>query len=222
MPFAASWQPPDEINAIRGENIRCENIRFWRYDMKKRSTIIVGAVVVVVLLATAAFVGGKLLSGGKLQFGPGGGILSIGGNNNGHVTTNFSPKIKPAVELPQTPPAANGIFDHRQDNSIFVGTGSVQVQVQAGPNGSVGSSSHSGPTIEVVVTTRTRVFRDTTMDQYNGKTLPNGSPTLQQTVETGTLDELGQGSLVTAWGQKTGDRIIADVLVYTLPDFISK
>jgi hypothetical protein len=189
--------------------------------MKKRTMIIGGAIILVVLLA-AAFVGGKLLNGGKLQLGPGGGLVLSGGNNGGHVTTNFSPKIKPAAELPHTPPDANGVFDHRQDNSIFVGTGSVQVQVQAGPNGSVGSSTHSGPTVEVVVTTRTLVYRDTTMDQFIDKALPNGSPTIQQTLTAGTLDELGQGSLVTAWGKQTGDRIIADVLVYTLPDFTTK
>ena len=189
--------------------------------MKKRNLIISGVIVLVVLLATAAFVGGKLLNGGKLPFGPGGGLLSFGGNS-GNIRTNFSPKIKPAAELPQTPADANGIFDHRQDNSLFVGTGKVQVQVQAGPNGSVGSSTHDGPTIEVVVTTRTVVYRDTTMDQFNGQSLPNGSPTIQQVLEPGTLDELGQGSLITVWGRKTGNRLIADVLVYTQPDFVTK
>jgi hypothetical protein len=191
--------------------------------MKKLSLIIGGAIVLVIVLAAAAFVGVKLLTGGNLLSWPGGGTIFLSGNGGNHSgPTDFSPKIKPAAQLPQTPPDANGIFDHRQDNSIFVGTGKVQVQVQPGPNGSVGSSSHDGPTVEVVVTTKTVVYRDTTMDQFNGKALPNGSPTIQQVVELGTLDELGQGSLVTVWGKKTGDRFIADVLVYTLPDFITK
>jgi hypothetical protein len=60
------------------------------------------------------------------------------------------------------------------------------------------------------------------MDQFNGKALLNGSPTIQQVVQPGTLDDLGQDSMITVWGQKTGNRIIADVLVYTLPDFSSK
>ena len=184
--------------------------------MNKRILTIGGAVVLVVLLAAAAFVGGKLLSGAR----PGGGSVFSNGNNGG--STNFSPNIKPAAELPQTSAAAEGIFDHRQDNSLFVGTGNVQVQVQPGLNGSVGASSHSGPTVEVVVTTKTVVYCDTTMDQFNGKALPNGSPTLQQVLEPGTLDELGQGSLITVWGKQTGDRIIADVLVYTKPDFTTK
>jgi hypothetical protein len=192
--------------------------------MKKLSLIIGGAILLVILLAGAAFVGAKLLTGGRLQSGPGGGTVFLSGNGGGHSgPTDFSPKIKPAAQLPQTPPDANGIFDHRQDASIFVGTGKVQVQVQAGPNGSVASSStHDGPTVEVVVTTKTEVYRDTTMDQFNGKALPNGSPTIQQVLQAGSLDELGQDSMITVWGQKTGNRIIADVLVYTLPDFITK
>lgn len=189
--------------------------------MKKRGLIITGSIVLVILLAAAAFVGGKLLNGGKLQLGPGGGLVFLSGKN-GNRSVQFSPNIKPAAELPQTQPDANGIFDHRQDNSIFVGTGKVQVSVQAGPNGSVGSASHDGPTVEVVVTTKTVVYRDATMDQFNGQALPNGSPTLQQVVKPGTLDELGQGSMLTVWGKKTGDRLIADVLVYTLPDFVTK
>ena len=192
--------------------------------MKKLSLIIGGAILLVILLAAAAFVGAKLLTGGSLQSGPGGGTNFISGNGGNHSgPTNFSPKIKPAAQLPLRSPDADGIFDHRQDASIFVGTGKVQVQVQPGPNGSVASSSsHDGPTVEVVVTTKTALYRDTTMDQFNGKALPNGSPTIQQVMQPGTLDELGQGSMITVWGQKTGNRIIADVLVYTLPDFSSK
>lgn len=189
--------------------------------MKKTSLIIGGALVLIVLLVAAAFVGGKLLSGGSFQIGGGGGPISLS-SNNGNRSVQFSPHIKPAAEVPQTQPDASGIFDHRQNNSVFIGTGKVQVQVQPGPNGSVGSASHSGPTVEVVVTTQTMLYRDTTMDQYNDKALPNGSPTIQQVLEPGTLDDLGQGSMLTVWGKKTGDRFIADVLVYTMPDFISK
>ncbi len=78
------------------------------------------------------------------------------------------------------------------------------------------SSSHTGPTVEVVVTPQTTVYRDVTMRQFNDHPA-SGSIKLQQVVEPSSLDEIGQDSFVTAWGKKTGDRIIADVLVYTLP-----
>jgi HlyD family secretion protein len=35
-------------------------------------------------------------------------------------------------------------------------------------------------------------------------------------------DAVGEGSVVTAWGQKTGDRLVADVLVYTAPPVIER
>ncbi len=183
---------------------------------KSKLPYIIGGVVLILLLAGAAFVGGRLLngqglsdlsSGIQVSNGPGGGtqVRSHGGN------------VIPAKELPQTPPDVNGIFDHRQDQSIFVGTGTVQVLAQKDASGKVQvSSSHSGPVIEVVVTTQTIIYKDVTMQQFNGKPLTPGQQ-IQQVVEPGSLDKIGQpGSspIVTVWGRKTGDRYIADVIVY--------
>lgn len=188
--------------------------------MKKRILIIVGIVVLVALLAGAAFVGGRLLTGQGLpgQASPGGlsMVTSQGGGEQ-----RISIQTIPAKELPQTPADARGIFDHRKDNSIFVGTGNVKMMViKNQQSGQVQtSSSHSGPTVEVVVSPQTIVYKDVTMQQYNGGKPPGGSGTIkvQQVVEPGSLDEIGENSDITAWGKKTGDRIIADVLVYTPP-----
>ena len=188
--------------------------------MKKRILIIGGIVVLVVLLAGAAFVGGRLLTGQGLpgQASPGGlsMVTSQGGGEQ-----RISVQTIPAKELPQTPADARGIFDHRKDNSIFVGTGNVKMMVLKNQqSGQVQtSSSHSGPTVEVVVSPQTIVYKDVTMQQYNGGKPPGGSGTIkvQQVVEPGSLDEIGENSDITAWGKKTGDRIIADVLVYTPP-----
>ncbi len=145
-------------------------------------------------------------------------MIGSGGGSSQHVQI----QTIPSKELPQRPADADGIFDHRQDNSIFVGTGEAKIMVQPGPGGSVeAGSSHTGPTVEVVVTPQTIVYRDVTMRQYNGH-LPNGSIKVQQVVEPGSLDEIGQNSFVTAWGKKSGDRITADVLVYTLPPVLGK
>ena len=171
--------------------------------MKKRVLIISGIVVLVVLLAGAAFVGGQLLTGQGLP-----GQASAGGNGRNQ---NI-----PAKELPQTPADVSGVFDHRQDNSIFVGTGQIGKMVTTDQSGNVHASlTHTGPTIEVVVSPQTKLYRDVTSRHYTDQQLRNGS--VQQIVEPGSLDEIGQPSIVTAWGKKTGDRIIADVLVYTPP-----
>jgi hypothetical protein len=168
-------------------------------------------VALVLVLGGAAYIGGRLLNGEGI---PG---LSAGGvRSSDH---NF----QPSKELPQTPPdVGKGIFDHRQGNSIFVGTGQVQMSVkQDAQSGQVQiSSSHNGPVVEVVVTNQTKIYKDTTMQQYNGQ--PPQGQTIQQIVEAGSLDEIGQSSSITVWGRRTGDRYIADILVYSTPAFVPK
>jgi hypothetical protein len=181
--------------------------------MKKRILIIGGILVFVLLLAGAAFVGGQLVNGHGLSARASSGGLTLFSSQGEEIHNSLH--IQPAKELPQTPADAKGVFDHRQDNSIFVGTGQVHIMVQPDQSGKVQTSSnHDGPTIEVVVTPQTTVYRDVTMKQFNYQPVARGG-TVQQVVELGSLDEVGQNSLITAWGKKTGDRIIADVLVYT-------
>ena len=126
--------------------------------------------------------------------------------------------ILPAEELPQTPADVRGLFDRRENNSIFVGTGQITLMVQSDQNGNVESSSNAtGPTVELVVTNDTIVYHDTTLEQYNGQ--PPAGEKIQQVLEPGSLDDVGENSTITVWGKKTGDRVIADVLVYTTPSF---
>ncbi len=171
----------------------------------KRTMMIAGAIVVfVALLASAAFIGGQLLNGQ--------GLTALGSSGGKGL-----PDWQPAKELPQTPADAEGVFDHRKDNSIFVGTGRVRKVPQTDQSGNVAVSlTHDGPTVEVVVTPQTIVYRDVTMEQFNGQR-PSGTTNVQQVVEPGTLDEIGENCPIAAWGKKTGDRLIADMLVYTPP-----
>jgi hypothetical protein len=162
--------------------------------MKK--TILIGGGIVLLLLGGAAFLGGRLLSG------------------EGHSPDRV---ILPAKELPQTPADVNGIFDHLKDKSIFVGIGNItgSKTVDLSGNGHV-TLSHSGPVVEVVVTAQTKIYKDTTARQYSGRLPDQGQ--IQQVVELGTVDEIsesGSTTLITVWGRKTGDRYIADILVYT-------
>jgi hypothetical protein len=165
----------------------------------KRAVILGGGIVIlVVVLAGAAFVGGQLLTGQGLP----GQATSVRPHH---------PDIYPAKELPQTPADADGVFDHRKDNSIFVGTGEARIMATRDQRGNIVgfTTSHTGPVVEVVVSPQTKVYRDVTQ--------PRPNEWVQQVVEPGSLAEVGQYSAITAWGKKTGDRIIADVLVYTLP-----
>lgn len=125
-------------------------------------------------------------------------------------------KLKRAPELPQTLVDVEGVFDHRQDNKIFVGTGGMTTVVQPG---GAPQTSHDGPTVEVLVTNETKIYKDVTMNQFSGP--PPEGQQVQQVVQPGSLDEVGQGSMLTMWGTKSGDQITASVLVYALPNSIT-
>ncbi len=174
----------------------------------KRSGLVAGSVIVLVLLlAGAAFVGGQLLDGQGLP-----GWRSAGGPSAklaGNITV-----LQLAKELPQTPADASGLFDHRKDNSIFVGPDPVRLGVSVRRLLQT-PTSHRGPVSEVVVSPQTIMYKDVTEQQFNGQ--PPASEKTQQVVEPGRIEEIGEGSVITAWGKRTGDRIIADVLVYTPP-----
>ncbi len=187
--------------------------------MNKNILITGGIIVLVLLLGGAAFIGARLLNGQGLPVASSGGSGPRIGTGGGPAT---SLDIQPAKELPQTSADVRGLFDHRQNNSIFVGTGQVMMSAKKDASGNVQTSaSHSGPTVEVVVTTQTIIYKDVTMQQFNGKA-PAAGQKIQQVVEPGSLDEIGQSSLITVWGKQTGDRYIADVLVYSPPAFLTK
>jgi hypothetical protein len=164
----------------------------------------------LILVASAAFVGGRLLNGQALLAG---GLNLFPGNGGRQEVRINSDDIQPAKELPATRPEVRGLFDHRQDNSIFVGTGKVTIGVQTDDAGEAETAAdYDGPIVEVVVTSQTTVYEDVTMRQFN-EGPPEGEK-IQQIVKTGSLDSLSQFSTIAVWGKKTGDRIIAEVLVY--------
>ncbi len=171
--------------------------------MKKGILIAAGVIVLVAVLAGGAFVGAQLLAGQ--------------GQPTQVSTSGLTmPDRQPAKELPQTPADARGVFDHRQDNIIFVGTGKATFTTQKDQSGHVQiSSSYDGPTVQVVVTPQTIVYKDVTLQQYIGKPPPNGK--VPQVIEPGNLNDLSTASTITVWGKKTGDRIVADVLLYLVP-----
>jgi flagellar basal body-associated protein FliL len=182
--------------------------------------VILGVVLVLVLAATA-FLGGRYLQQGPTALGGGNGGMFLSSNGpGGPVSRHFGKNdIIPAPELPQAAADATGIFVRRQNNSFFIGTGHVMLQVKKqadNPNSTPQtSSSYDGPVVEVVVTNNTKVYRDDTFT--NLKDLPSNSTKIQQKVASGSLDEIGQNSLINAWGKKTGDRLVADVLLYNNP-----
>ena len=175
-----------------------------------------GLIVVVLLLVAAAFVGGQLLNRANPQAGgPGApGIFASssgpGGNAEG---ISIELKVTPAPELPTRQPDANGLFVNREDNSLFIGTGGITMMVSSE---GTSSSSYDGPVVDIVVTGETRVYKESSNfpgPPAEGETVQ----VLQQEVVEGNIEEIGKDSHISVWGRKVGDRIIADILVYSEP-----
>lgn len=133
----------------------------------------------------------------------------------------ISINLIPAAELPKIRPELIGPFVERKDKTIVVQstslkTGGQGIIVQKGEAGAVSPSPNMnyGPKVEVVITNETTIYRDTTQP---GEPPSAENATVRQTVEETTLDDLNSQSIVTVWGRKNGDRIIAEVLLYSNP-----
>jgi hypothetical protein len=174
--------------------------------MKKN--LYIRLVIVILVIAAAAFIAGGMLNRGVSPLG----LFGLAGNGFSIVT-----EILPAEELPETPPEVEGLFVERQDNVIFIQTSQHNDDARGVEVGSGG-----GPKVEVVVTNETIIFRDATEPPTERPTSDNNPP-IQQVVEAGTLDDLNESqSLMMVWGRKSGDRLIAEVLVYSNPAYLQK
>jgi hypothetical protein len=186
-----------------------------------RTKIIVWVFVGIVILGTAAFVGGRLLNNKSAGVR---GILNFGDNS----TSMTSIEMEPSPLLPKTDALVNGTFSERKDNIILVQTVSVDasngggITVAAVASEDVESGEivtdfvgEDGPKVEVVVTKDSVIYNDVTEFHYQ-----SDEPT-QQELELGSLDDLSKASIVTVWGRKVGDRIIADVFVIYNPSYVN-
>jgi hypothetical protein len=175
--------------------------------------------ILILAVGAAAFLAGRMFNSNVNPLR----MFGLGGQ--GDIMT-FAINVIPAEELPKTGPEVTGLFVERKDNTIVVSSiplkaGGGGVVVERGSGGEAVSGApvelDSGPKVEVVITTETTIYRETTdlggpPDMTSGETT-----TVQQTVEESTLDELNSQSMVTVWGRKSGDRIIAEVLFYSNP-----
>jgi len=176
-----------------------------RKKVRRPIWIAIGPVVVVLLLAGAAFVGGQLLGDQNQVTGEESGPRVIRSGPGG----TQSLEIVPAGDLPSAPADVKGLYVRREDNSLFVGTGEVMLNIRDGEV----ISDYDGPEVEVVVTHDTVVYRDKT--QYGTDEAEDGK--IQQVVKPGSLEEIEKHSLISVWGQERGSRLFAEVLVYKIP-----
>lgn len=183
-----------------------------------RRTWMIGAAVLVVLLVAAAFVGGQLLNtqaaagASSLQAVLGQPGAQSGASAQG-TQTEFDMEMEAASEIPQSEPDVAGLLARHGDNSIFVTTGQVMMAIGMNPDGTLtAQGSADGPEVEVVIPHTAQIYLDTTEFALGG-----GSK-IKQTVEPGSVDEIGKNSMISVWGERRGDRIIAQTVLYTVTD----
>jgi hypothetical protein len=189
--------------------------------MNKKIYLIIGSVLVVALLAGGAFMAMRLLNA-KTQssMNPGGKgsnliMQSQGGPGGGKA--QFYAKQIPAPELPKQTIDLRGQVVSVKDNSIFVGQ--MDKFVMGVKNGVVQQQpTPPGPYTEVVVSKDTKIYRDITMENMptpSANSSPDNPAEIQQSVELVDVSAITPSSMVQVWGQRRGDRLIAEVMVVT-------
>ena len=188
----------------------------------------------VALLAFAVFLGASLLAGPKSdqvaasapvnandtpprRGAPARVMELVRDDGSGPVSVRIT--VQPSPDLPDRPSEASGVFVSRKDDSIMVGTGAIELDVdvertQAGSLEPTVTLSHNGPVVEVVVTNRTTIYKEVTEIPSPTK---SGDQSVQQVVRpVDSLDELGKNTELQVWGRQSGDRVVADILVYKI------
>jgi hypothetical protein len=145
-------------------------------------------------------------------------MRTAGGDGGEQMFVMKGAKLIPAPGLPTGEPEVAGLFQRREDQSLFIGTGEIRMTVMIPEKGGepVAEAKANGPTVEVVVNRNTEIYKDTSEISMEAR---RDGLEVQQTVEMfdsldQLLEELGTTDELSIWGQKSGDRVIATVIVY--------
>jgi hypothetical protein len=137
--------------------------------------------------------------------------------------TNGGFRTTPALELPTTQADVAGQFLRRQDAILFVGTAGFNGGTRQAPNGTRQAPDpnatrppYTGPETQVVTNASTKLYKDVT--QINLQAGQNAQGTQQKVQLVDTLDNLlgadAANGTLTAWGDKTGEQLVAKVVVF--------
>ncbi len=164
----------------------------------RRALLILGGVLLVALCAAGAYMAGRLI-----KVAP----------PNGREPWD----VQRAGELPAGPADVIGFVTQRGDSSLFIGTAQLSVAISQEDPTDV-RTGYNGPVVEVVANRNTTIYRNAT----ERPTPPAAGQTaqIQQAVVPGWLDGIGTNTILTVWGSRSGDRIVARVLLYSDPTLI--
>jgi hypothetical protein len=170
---------------------------------RRRWPYVVAALSLVVLLVGAAFVGGRLLARRRTPSGVQ--VVELG--DGGIMVSMEEGDIQQPDELPKELPTTQGDITRIEGKTITVG------QPKSEGEGGVVYNSGEEPEYEdmeeVVVTQETLIYRGKPVeikpDQESGRLPP-------MEVEEIGLADLKKGDFVQVWGEKRGDRVVAEVI----------
>jgi hypothetical protein len=172
--------------------------------MKRSFLVPAGITVLVAILVAAAFVGGRVINGQGVA-------PTIVGKG----------PVAYSAEMPAGQPDLYGVFLRRDNSTIIIclpanAGPTIDLTISADGTVSEGTNGCSGPEVQVVVAGSTKVYHDITAQQYATHPMVPGE-TIQQKVEPGSLDDTSSATRLLVWGERRGDRLVADVLVYWVP-----
>ena len=196
--------------------------------MNRRMILIGTAVFIMIVLAGGAYMAVRLLvpqsksePGVDTAVASGGGrVMQSISSQNGGPPVAVQTTILPAPELPDEPSAAFGILESREDNTLLIGTGNIDLEVDIEVDPETGQESTTlipttdGPKLEVVLTPDTILYRDVTDLRLQPEQESGERALVQQLRQVDSADDITGNMELEVWGERRGDRIVATVLVY--------
>ena len=166
--------------------------------MKQTILIGSGVLVLIALLAGAAFVaGGMLGKEAPPEAMPVGAPPVLPGE--GEADASLMVEVETSSELPQRPPDVLGVFARREDNRIFVSSSDQGIMFTL--DGDVVSEGDAKE-VEVVVSGEAAVYEDVTQESLGAG--PPSESTIQQKLEPGQVEEIGESSIVMTTERSAG------------------
>jgi len=190
--------------------------------MKRSLILIIVFIVAIIIIAGGAYTAAQLLAEPEAETtAPSGGrvMQSVKVGNDG-VPVSIQTTILPSDELPTDEAVAFGIVIGRQDDTLRVGTGDIELAVEVEVDASTGQErssvvpSTNGPELEVILTRDTLLYRDVT-DIAGQIPDQSGEVTIMQDIRPVTdSNQIKEQMEIQVWGERHGDRVIASIVVF--------
>ncbi|MDX1522774.1 MAG: hypothetical protein R3264_14190 [Anaerolineae bacterium] len=187
--------------------------------------LVIGSILVVALVAIGAFIGVQVL-GSPAE-------VAADGPNQHHVVkvtqivrddgsgpVSLIIHVEPSDALPDEPLTAGGVFVGHDQDALLIGVGNIEIEADVevinGERTPSVTVNHDGPTLRVSTTPDTVIYEDTTdIESATADVTESGEVTVSQVLtQRSSVADLEGNIEVQVWGERQGDDIVADTIVY--------